>query len=150
MAISDRAGLREILGRVALAGLVVFVALQLVPYGWSHPNPPVTQDAPWPDAASEEIARTSCYDCHSNETDWPPYSYIAPVSWMVRSDVEGGRHELNFSEWDRDSGRADKAAREIAEGSMPPSSYTLLHPDAKLTPSEKQELVDALNAMDEG
>jgi Haem-binding domain len=57
-----------------LGGLVLFAGSQLVPYGWRHPNPPVTQDAPWPDADSERIARASCYDCHSNETDWPAYA----------------------------------------------------------------------------
>src|SRR5690606_33039572 len=72
-----------------LAGL--FLALQLVPYGWEHSNPPVTANAPWPTPEAERLARAACYDCHSNETDWPVYSYVAPFSWLVRSDVEGGR-----------------------------------------------------------
>jgi hypothetical protein len=93
----------------ALAVGVLFVAIQFVPYGWWHENPPVVQDAPWPDAASAEIARESCYSCHSNETDWPLYSYVAPFSWLVRRDVEDGRHELNFSDWEHDDGEADDA-----------------------------------------
>jgi Haem-binding domain len=60
----------------------------------------------------------SCYDCHSNETDWPAYAYVAPMSCLVRSDVESGRDELNFSEWDRDDGDADKAIGEVLDGSM--------------------------------
>ena len=63
-----------VLRRVALGLGVVLVAIQLVPYGWAHPNPAVVRDAPWPDARSEAIARESCYSCHSNETDWPLYS----------------------------------------------------------------------------
>jgi hypothetical protein len=128
--------------------VAVFLALQLVPYGWEHSNPPVTADAPWPNAEAERLARAACYDCHSNETEWPAYSYVAPFSWLVRGDVESGRDELNFSEWDRDDGEADDAAEEIEDGAMPPSKYTLLHPDAKLTDAEKQVLIDAFNEME--
>ncbi|HEV7759791.1 MAG TPA: heme-binding domain-containing protein [Acidimicrobiales bacterium] len=149
MATSDRAGRRRILGRLALAGLAVFVALQLVPYGWSHPNPPVTQDAPWPDAASEEIARTSCYDCHSNETDWPVYAYVAPMSWLVRRDVEGGRDHLNFSRWDEGEADVDDAVDAVEDGSMPPRQYTLVHRGATLSDAEVDRLVAALEAMDD-
>ena len=134
----------------AAIGLGLFAAVQLVPYGWGHPNPPVTQDAPWPDAESERIARASCYACHSNETDWPAYSYVAPMSWLVRSDVEGGRDELNFSEWDRDDFEADDALDTVVEGSMPPGRYTLVHRGATLTDAEADRLVAALAAMDEG
>jgi hypothetical protein len=134
---------------VALTLVVVFVAVQFVPYGWWHENPPVVQDAPWPDAESERIARSSCYSCHSNETEWPIYSYVAPMSWLVRRDVEQGRHELNFSEWNRDAGEADDAVEAIDEGSMPPRSYTLMHPSARLTEEEQQRLVEALTQMEE-
>ena len=131
-----------------VAGVAVFVALQLVPYGWSHPNPPVVQDAPWPDAESAAIARESCYACHSNETDWPPYSYVAPISWLVRRDVEDGRDELNFSRWDRDDGEADDAAEAIVDGAMPPGRYTMIHRGARLSDDEADVLVAALEAMD--
>jgi hypothetical protein len=130
-------------------GLVVFVVIQFVPYGWKHPNPPVTQDAPWPDAESERIARESCYACHSNETEWPVYSYVAPMSWLVRSDVERGRDELNFSTWDRDDGEAEDAAEVIVEGEMPPGRYTMIHRGATLTDEETQRLVAALAALEE-
>jgi len=134
---------------VGLALLVGFVAIQLVPYGWGHPNPPVTLDAPWPDTSSRQIARSSCYSCHSNETDWPLYSYVAPMSWLVRSDVEAGRDELNFSEWDRDSGRADDAVEAVLDGTMPPGRYTIIHRDARLSDSEAEALVNALTRMEE-
>ncbi|WCO67614.1 heme-binding domain-containing protein [Iamia majanohamensis] len=142
-----RPGLR----RVVLVGggvvVAAFLAIQLVPYGWSHPNPPVVRDAPWPDEESAAIARTSCYDCHSNETDWPAYSYVAPMSWLVRSDVEEGRDELNLSDWDADADEADDAAEEVEEGSMPPSQYTRIHRDARLTDDERATLVAALEQM---
>lgn len=150
MSLTDRIRGHPIVLRVAVAGLVVFGALQLVPYGWWHPNPPVAQDAPWPDAASAEIARDSCYDCHSNETDWPLYSYVAPMSWLVRRDVEGGRDELSFSNWDEDGGEADDAADAVADGSMPPGQYTLVHRGATLSDAEADQLIAALEAMDDG
>jgi hypothetical protein len=137
------------LKRFAIAVAVVVVAIQFVPYGWHHSNPPVVQDAPWPDTESEAIARQSCYSCHSNETDWPAYSYIAPMSWLVRRDVDRGRDELNFSRWDRDAGEADDAAEAVLDGAMPPSQYTVVHPDAALTDAEVAVLVNALEAMDD-
>jgi len=142
-------GWGRILRRVGIGMLVVLGLLQLVPYGWRHPNPPVTQDAPWPDADSERIARTSCYDCHSNETDWPAYAYVAPMSWLVRSDVEGGRDELNFSTWSDDPD-ADDAAEAVADRSMPPTEFTWLHPDARLSRADRDLLVAALTAMEDG
>jgi hypothetical protein len=138
------------LTRGVVAGLVVFAAIQFVPYGWWHENPPVIADAPWPSQGAADIARTSCYDCHSNETEWPPYSYVAPMSWLVRNDVESGRDELNFSRWDEDDGEVDDASEAVADGSMPPDRYVRMHSDARLTDDEEQLLIAALDAMDAG
>jgi hypothetical protein len=129
-------------------GLVVaLVAAQLVPYGWQHSNPAVTADAPWPEPRSAAIARESCYSCHSNETDWPWYSYVAPASWLVRRDVERGRDELNFSRWGRDAGEAGDAIEVIRDGEMPPGQYTLIHRGAKLSDAEATILIAALQTM---
>lgn len=133
-----------------LAAAVVFVAIQLVPYGWRHPNPPVRADAPWPTAESERIARSSCYGCHSNETDWPAYAYVAPMSWLVRSDVERGRDALNFSDWPAGAEEAEDAVDTVLDGEMPPDRYTLVHRDARLTDAEVDELVRALARMTGG
>jgi ferric-dicitrate binding protein FerR (iron transport regulator) len=127
--------------------LGAFVLMQLVPYGWTHANPPVTSAAPWPNAEAEAIARESCYDCHSNETKWPAYSYVAPMSWLVRSDVETGRSEMNFSEWDPSDNEADDAVEEIERGSMPLDKYTAIHRGAELTDEEKATLMAALDQM---
>lgn len=140
---------RRTLVRVAVVGGGIALAIQLVPYGWSHPNPPITRAAGWPSAEAEEIARAACYDCHSNETDWPLYSYVAPMSWLVRRDVERGRDELNFSEWDRHDGEADDAAEAVVDGSMPPRQYELMHRGARLSDEDLAILVTALEAMDE-
>jgi hypothetical protein len=132
----------------AVGAVALFLGIQLVPYGWRHSNPPVTADAPWPSDEARAVARASCYACHSNETDWPAYAYVAPTSWLVRSDVERGRDELNFSTWDRDAGEADDAVDVIEDGEMPPGRYTLLHRGAALSDAEAATLVDALEAMD--
>ncbi len=135
--------------RIAVVAAAVFVVMQLVPYGWTHPNPPVVRDAPWPSAEAEAIAHESCYACHSNETDWPAYSYVAPMSWLVRYDVETARDEFNFSDWDESGEDADKAIKKIERGLMPLDRYTLIHRSAELTDEERRILIDALNRMDE-
>ncbi|MEQ1785711.1 MAG: heme-binding domain-containing protein [Acidimicrobiales bacterium] len=140
--------MRRVLGRTALGMVVVFGLLQLVPYGWSHPNPPVTQAVTWPDEATESLARAACYDCHSNESKWPAYSYVAPASWLVRRDVEEGRAALNLSELDQGGGdELDDAAETIQEGSMPPRKFLLLHPDARLSDAEEQQLIAAFEQL---
>jgi hypothetical protein len=139
---------RRFLVRAGLGLLTVAVLVQLVPYGRDHTNPPVTQDAPWPEGRARELATAACYDCHSNQTRWPPQSHVAPFSWLLTRDVEQGRDELNFSTWDEDDGEADDAADAVAEGSMPPRRYVLVHPDAAVSEAERQLLVDALEAMD--
>lgn len=143
-------GLRRWILRLVLIGAGLFLAIQLVPYGWSHSNPPFTDEAPWPSAEARDLAVAACYDCHSNETEWPVYSYVAPMSWLVRRDVDDGRAELNFSTWDESESDADDAADEIEDGSMPPSQYLPLHPDARLSDEEQAVLIEALEAMDDG
>jgi hypothetical protein len=139
---------RRLLLRAGLGLFAVAVLLQLVPYGRDHTNPPVTEDAPWPDGRARELATAACYDCHSNQTRWPIQSSIAPLSWMIARDVEQGREALNFSTWDEDDGEADDAAEEVADATMPPRRFVLAHPDAALSEAERQVLIDALGAMD--
>lgn len=142
--------MRKVVTRTGLVMLALFGAIQLVPYGWTHSNPPVTQGAVWSDPGAESLARMACYDCHSNETNWPPYSFVAPMSWLVRKDIDDGRDKLNLSELDQGGGEElDEAADTIEEGSMPPSQYKLLHPDARLSAAERQRLIAAFEQMDE-
>jgi len=119
----------------------VFLLIQLVPYGRSsHSNPPATNPFQWTDPQAEAIARESCYDCHSNETEWWWATNIAPFSWLVQRDVDGGREHLNFSDWNGQPS-AEEVQGVVNEGEMPPAQYTLIHPGAKLTDAEKQTLV---------
>jgi hypothetical protein len=127
-----------------LGGL--FVGIQLVPYGHQRSNPPVVQEPAWDRSSTRALAARACFDCHSNETRWPWYSRIAPLSWLVRNHVEEGREELNFSEWNRSFDGASEAAEAVSEGEMPLTSYVLVHPSARLSPDETQALVRGLTA----
>ncbi len=91
------------------------------------------------------ILRRACLDCHSQQTRWPWYGYVAPLSWLIERDVRNARNALNFSQWPK-YGAARGAILELArdrlsKGRMPPQRYLALHPEAKLSPSEKQQLM---------
>jgi hypothetical protein len=131
---------------VVVVGAVLAVAIQFVPYGRDHSNPSVVQEPVWPDERTRELAVGACFDCHSNETVWPWYSHIAPVSWFLMNDVTGGREHLNFSEWQNDD-QALGAAESIEEGSMPPFQYKPMHSAARLSDEEKADLVAGLRAI---
>jgi hypothetical protein len=126
-------------------GMVVlsagFFVIQFVPYGRDHTNPPVVAEPAWNSDLTRDLAVRACFDCHSNETAWPWYSNIAPISWAVQCDVEAGRDELNFSEWHL-SQDGDEASETVRDKSMPPRRYLLTHPEARLT----QEQLAALAA----
>jgi hypothetical protein len=135
---------RLLLGLVGLL-VVGMLAIQLVPYGRDHTNPPVTREPTWDSATTRSLAVTACFDCHSNETAWPWYTNVAPVSWLVQHDVDEGREALNFSEWDRPQ-EADEAAEAVAEREMPPDIYVLLHPDARLSDADRDLLIHGLTS----
>jgi mono/diheme cytochrome c family protein len=132
---------RRILVRVVLAAVALFAVIQLVPYGRSHSNPPVTAEPAWNAPATRVLFSRACGDCHSNATTWPWYSNVAPVSWLVQNDVDGGRAALNVSEWDRPQEEAGDVAEKIREGEMPPSYYTWMHSSAKLSTAEQAALI---------
>jgi hypothetical protein len=126
----------------ALALCVVLIAIQFVPVKRTNP-PGQTEFHGSPELVS--VLRRACYDCHSNETVWPWYSRIAPISWVVAYDVRQGRAALNFSTWNQLSPEKQTEAikeswKEIAEGEMPTWYYVALHPEARLSPADKSVL----------
>ncbi len=123
------------------AGLVV---IQVIPYGRAHANPPVVAEPAWDSPATRELAQRACFDCHSNETAWPWYSNVAPISWLTQHDTDEGRAILNFSEWNRPQKETEDAAKTVRKGGMPPRIYLPTHPDARLTDEEKAQLVAGL------
>ena len=126
------------------------VAIQAIPYGRSHVNPPVVREPAWNNAETRALAKRACFDCHSNETVWDAwYTKVAPASWLVQYDVDQGRKELNFSEWGggtREGERPDKIGKEVLDGEMPPLQYRIAHPEARLSEAEKRRLADGLAA----
>lgn len=138
---------RRVLRFALLGGAALFVLIQLVPYGRDHKNPPVTRAAHWGDPQGEQLAQQSCYDCHSNLTQWLWYSNIAPISWLIQRDVEEGRDVLNFSEWDRGQPDLGELLEQVSSAEMPPSKYTLVHPSASLSSPEKRRLASALTRL---
>jgi hypothetical protein len=129
---------------VGIAG--VFALIQVVPYGRNHTDPPVVQEPAWDTPETRALAVRACFDCHSNETVWPWYSNIAPVSWLTQRDVDAGRRRLNFSDWTGFQRGAREASRILAEGEMPPYYYIWLHPNASLSASERDALINGLSA----
>ena len=95
----------------------------------------------------QQLLKSACYDCHSNETKYPWYAYVAPVSWLVSRDTWMGREHLNFSEWESYD-KMDKAkhlgdiAEEVEDGVMPIPIYVLMHPEAKLKLADRELLVE--------
>ena len=126
--------------------LALLLLAQAVPYGRSHTNPPTSAEPRWDSPQTRELAARACFDCHSNLTKWPWYSNIAPVSWLIQRDVDGGRAALNFSEWNKPQDGAGDAAEAIASGSMPPWFYPIMHPNASLSKADQQRLIAGLAA----
>jgi hypothetical protein len=122
--------------RILVGLAVVLVAIQLVPV--ARTNPAVVSTVPAPPEV-ERILRRACFDCHSNETIWPPQAYVAPASWLMAHDVKEGREELNFSDWGPKQAQkaAKKLATEVEKGEMPPFLYVVAHPQAKLGNDDK-------------
>jgi len=130
---------------IVMSGIVVaalFVVIQVVPI--ERINPSVESDIPTsPEVKS--LLKRACYDCHSNETVWPWYSRVAPISWIVTKDVREGRADLNFSTWNRYSTKEQakklkESWEEVKEGKMPPWSYLAMHRMARLSPQDHELL----------
>ncbi|MGA3164349.1 MAG: heme-binding domain-containing protein [Verrucomicrobiota bacterium] len=139
--------MKKVLKWILGAVVVTFALLQFA--NPARTNPPVVHDflaATMPPIEITGMFRAACYDCHSHQTKWPWYSRVAPVSWLVASDVQEGRRHLNFSDWP--VGNPDRAARwleniseQLGYNEMPPVQYTLIHADARLTAGQRQQLI---------
>lgn len=116
------------------------LGMQLIPV--QRTNPPIEDAVEWSPPHAREIFYRSCADCHSNETQWPWYSRIAPVSWAVARHVRKGRHDLNISVPDEVD--VSEAVDSIRDGSMPPRYYLLTHPRARLSEDDKAALISGL------
>ena len=133
--------------KIVLGLIALFVLIQFIPYGRDHTNPPVAAEPQWDTPQTRALYMHACGDCHSNETTWPWYSHVAPVSWLVAHDVDEGRENLNTSNWGlQKRNKGYDAAEEVEEDDMPPLVYLPTHPEARLSDAEKQSLVAGLKA----
>jgi hypothetical protein len=128
---------------ILIAFTVILVGIQLIPI--DRTNPPVTARINWDSNETKEIFFKACADCHSNETKWPWYSYIAPVSYFVVYDVIEGREHFNISVDQHDD--RDEAVRQVKSDNMPMKIYTVIHKNAKLSQEEKNKFVQGLKAV---
>ena len=133
---------------IVLVLVFLFAGSQFIRPDRANPliNPAATFEAvAKPDAGFAAIVQRACYNCHSNQTVWPWYSRIAPVSWLVADDVKEGRAHLNFSEWGMLGAEAAKlrlqgVCDEVKAGDMPLWQYRLIHPEAKLSAEDVKTL----------
>lgn len=130
---------------ISIGALALLIGIQFVPYGKNHTNPPIISEPQWDSPRTKELFNNACANCHSHQTTYPWYSNVAPVSWLLARDVTEGREHFNVSAWGAQKKNKGKdAAKEVREGEMPPWFYLPTHPEAKLSDTEKQELISGL------
>ena len=133
------------IGKLVIGAVIVAVGIQFIPYGKTYTNPPIISEPTWDSPRTKELFNNACANCHSNETTYPWYSKIAPVSWLIERDVDEGRAHFNISTWGaQKKNKGDEAAKELKGGDMPPWFYLPTHPEAKLTDAETKELINGL------
>ena len=141
--------------KIFLALIAAFVIAQF--FGIDKTNPVVFEEQDFitinsPSADVAHMLKTACYDCHSNESKYPWYSSIAPISWWVKDHINEGREELNFSEWGtfsekRKAKKIEEVIEEVDEQEMPLPPYLITHSDAKLTDVQRTEFVDFFKSL---
>ena len=124
--------------------LVTFIVIQFIPNTLTQENPPVSGEPKWDSPETRETFFKACADCHSNETRFPWYGTVAPISWMIENEVKNGRKHFNISEWDRRQQGGDKTADAVQRGAMPTGPYLLMHPRTNLNIEEKKKFVEGL------
>ena len=132
--------MKLVLKRVCCAGLVLLGLMQFVPYGRNHAVRSLSVEPKWDAPRTRELSERACFDCHSNRTHWPWYAWIAPASWLMQHDVDEGREHLDFTQFDQRQRNSDECADQVRSGEMPPWQYKPLHPKARLSDAEREEL----------
>lgn len=132
-------------GKILAGVAIAAIAIQFIPYGKEHTNPPIVSEPKWDSPRTKELFDNACANCHSHQTTYPWYTHIAPVSWLIQRDVDEGREHFNVSAWGvQKKNEGEDGAKEVREGEMPPWFYLPTHPEARLTDTQKQELINGL------
>lgn len=144
----------KIIGLIIVFG---FVGIQFIPTELNSSETTPKTDFLQVNNTPKEVStllKTSCYDCHSNNTNYPWYNKIQPVAWFLENHVVEGKNELNFNEWDtyskrRKNSKLKSIINQIKEDKMPLASYTFIHDDAKLSTSEKELIINYIKQIKE-
>ena len=146
--------MKKIIRIIGIGLLVAFIGIQFIRP--NQTNPPLDPKTDFltltqPPAEVAQMIRNTCYDCHSHETKYPWYAQVAPVSWILQNHIVEGREHLNFSKWDTPQalGEGEEEAGEILEeivetiqeGEMPLWDYAMMHPEARLSDTQKNQLI---------
>ncbi|MDL5514079.1 heme-binding domain-containing protein [Arenibacter sp. M-2] len=147
----------KIIKIIAMILLVGFVGIQFVPIDLNQSDTVPKTDFLLVNNTQEsisELLQESCYDCHSNNTEYPWYNKVQPVAWFLEDHINEGKEELNFNEWDAYSNRRKNSKlksiiSQVKDDEMPLASYTLIHKDAKFSNSEKTLIIDYMKNLKE-
>jgi len=143
--------------KILLLLLIVFIAIQFIQPARNTNGQVLPTDishAVFVPENVKTILQTSCYDCHSNHTNYPWYNYVQPAAWMLANHIKHGKKDLNFSDFGSYPARKQQSklkaiASQIKDGEMPLYSYTIIHKNARLTIPQKKLIIDwAQNAKD--
>jgi len=148
----------KVVKKVLILLLIVFVGIQFVPTNRNQSTEILDTDFSKTFEVPQDVQQlleTSCYDCHSNNTNYPWYNKIQPVSWFLEHHIEEGKEELNFSDFGSYSGRKQKSKlksviSQIEDNKMPMPSYTVMHADAKLSEADKKLLINWVTNLRDG
>ncbi|TVZ21643.1 heme-binding protein [Dokdonia sp. Hel_I_63] len=140
---------------IAIIALVVLVGIQFVPTERNQSDIVPVIDFMLVNNVPKTIQKklqVSCYDCHSNNTQYPWYNKVQPVTWFLEGHIKEGKAELNFNEWDSLSNRRKKSKlrsiiKQIESGEMPLDSYTLIHKDATFSKEETNEIINFITQL---
>jgi len=141
--------------KLALGIALLFIVVQLFMIDKTNPIGHAEEDIIMANSAPEAVGivlKTACYDCHSNNSNYPWYTNIAPVSWWIKHHINEGRAELNFSEWgtytpEKADHKLEECIEQIGEGEMPLTSYTIIHKEANLSVEQKKILLDWFTSL---
>ena len=141
--------MKKLLKIVAIV-LFTFGIIQLIPVDRNNPKVKTSEnfvDVFNTSSEVREILKTACYDCHSNETIYPDYAKIAPISWAIKDHINEGREHLNFSVWttynqDLKKNMLESSIADLQQNRMPMAGYMVYHPDARLNEAQKKVLIN--------
>ncbi len=147
--------MKKYLKKIVIALVLVFIGIQFIPKNYNESTEVLTTDFITqfnPSKKIESLLKTSCYDCHSNNTQYPWYNRIQPVAWFMEGHINEAKEELNFSEFGNYSKRRQKSKlksimSQIRDDEMPLWNYTLIHQDAKLSKKDKEILEDWIDDL---